>query len=89
MEAKKIGKETSEGQIGVSTMDTTCNLPIERDKKVLERKKPAEQKTESTSIQYRHCVRKTWVVKRRIAHYFGHFLFLDGQFGGHCCSNFF
>lgn len=68
MEAKQIEKETSEDQIGVSTMDTTCNLPIGGDKKVLERKRPAEQKTESTSIQYWHCVRKTWVVKRSIAH---------------------
>lgn len=52
MEAKQIEKETSEDQIGVSTMDTTCNLPIGGDKKVLERKRPAEQKTESTSIQF-------------------------------------
>lgn len=89
MKAKQIEKETSEDQIGVSTMDTTCNLPIGGDKKVLDRKRPVEQRTESTSIQCRHCVREAWVVKRRRAHYFGHFLFLDGQFGGHCCSNFF
>lgn len=33
-------KETSEDQTGISTMDTTCNFPIEGDKKVLERKRP-------------------------------------------------
>lgn len=72
-------KETSQDQTGVSTTDTTCNLPIGGDKKVLERKRPVEQRTERTSIQYWHCARSAWVVKRRIAHYFGHFLFLDGS----------
>lgn len=39
-------KETSEEQIGVSTVDITCNLSIVGDKKVLERKRPVEQRTE-------------------------------------------
>lgn len=54
MEANHMEKETSEAEIEVSTMDTTSNLPIGGDKKVLERKRPAEQSTESTSIQYLH-----------------------------------
>lgn len=46
----KWKKETSKAQTGVSTMDATCNLPIEGAKKVLERKTQTEQRTESTSI---------------------------------------
>lgn len=54
MEANHMEKETSEPKIEVSTMDTTSNLLIGGDKNVLERKRPAEQRTESTSIQYLH-----------------------------------
>lgn len=61
MEANQMEKETSEAQNGVSIMDTTSNLPIRGDKKVLERKTPAEQRT----WKYIHSV-SALVVKRRI-----------------------